>query len=169
MSNGTMQQIRCTNCGRQWSTAVNKKLFAVVAGIRTHVSCLRLLQGFALIVLAVPMSRVEFLVKIKAETIKEKLLLCLVPGRWPQLREILKDQFKIPTFYLSTFEGVIVVGAEIGQTDFLDWSKEIRREGGAERATRARLVSRILQRNVSVLEITSKKTKQAGKIAVGPR
>ncbi len=152
-----MQQIRCTNCGRQWSTAIHsKRLFDAVARGRTHVSCRGLLQGFALIVIAVPMSRVELMVKIKVETIKAKLLSCMGGGHWPLLREILEEQFQIPRWYLSNFESVIVLGADMGQPDFLDWSKEMRRERGVERAARARSASKILGRYVRVGEIISK-------------
>jgi len=149
VSKGTMQQIRCCNCGRQWSTALDNK--PLLAGGRTHVSLDALLQGFALIVLGVPMCRVELLVRIKAETVKKKLLFFLQPNNWESLKSILKEQFGIPSSYLSDFESVI-----IGGRDFLDWSKELRRQGGADRAACARLASRILQRRVNVSEITSK-------------
>ena len=157
VSKGMMQQIRCRNCRRQWSAAVhNNPLFAAFAGKRTRVSFDALLQGFALIVSAVPMCRVELLVRIKAETIKKKLLFFLRKRGWEELQGILKQQFQITSSHLSDFESVIVFGEDMGQCNFLDWSKELRRQGGADRAACARLASRILGRDVKVREIASR-------------
>lgn len=152
-----MQQIHCFECGRQWSTAVDKEQgFEDIAGGRTHVSVLALLQGFALIVLGVPMSRMELLVRIKAETVKKKLLLLLRRRSWEGLRQILEERFKLPASYLTEFDCVIVLAAERGRPSFLDWSKQLRRQGGADRAACARLASRIMGRDVKVREIASR-------------
>ena len=153
MGKGRMQQVRCAACKRQWSIPVGE-VEPLFCGERIHVRIELLLQAFALIVVGIPMCRVQRLVGIKAQTVKKKLLSILESHRWQELQRILEERFSIPGSYLSDFDFVIVSRGEVGQADFLDWSKELRRQDPADRAKCARLASRILGRRVKISEIT---------------
>src|SRR5258705_13474855 len=65
LANGLKQQIRCSACRRQWSRPAGNVDF-LFSEERIHVRTDRLLEAFALMVLGIPMCRVERLVSIKA-------------------------------------------------------------------------------------------------------
>ncbi len=86
------QQMRCRACKRQWSAPVGK-VEPLFSGQRIRVQIDRLLQGFALMVVGIPMCRVGRLVGIKAQTVKEKLMSILKENRWEELKTLLEKRF----------------------------------------------------------------------------
>jgi hypothetical protein len=151
---GPRQQVRCGRCRKQWllpSPEVPPLFLFYRKRVRVQPDLL--LQSFALVVLGIPLCRVEELVEIKAETVQAKLSLVLHRGRWQELDVVLEARFKLPRSFRSDFHTVFVEGAEFGEDDFFDWAIELRRRNRAYQAKVVHWASRILGREVKRSEI----------------
>jgi hypothetical protein len=122
-------------------------------GQRIHIRIDRLLKAIALVVIGLPLCRVEKLVGIKAETVKAKLLSLLDASGWESLDFVLEQRFKIPSPYRCDFHSVIVVARELDTADFSEWAKTPRYLTARDRAACVRLASRILGRSLSISDI----------------
>jgi hypothetical protein len=123
------------------------------SGARIHVAIDRLLRAIALVVIGVPMHRVEQLLGIKAETVKRRLESLLEEDQWEVLDHVLEDRYRIPELHHSEFSAAIVVGRQQIRSAFRCWSKELRRRDRRDIAKDLRLIGRIVGRKVTAAEI----------------
>ena len=149
---GRRQQVRCSVCKRQWLLP-SARVEPVFGGQRIHLSRERLLQAIALVVVGVPLDRVEGLLGIKGETIKAKIVVLLEAEQWEALSVVLEERFRIPEWHRSEFHRAIVVGMHFEPSAFRCWSKEFRRRDQRDQAKDLRLIGRILGRPVKASEI----------------
>jgi hypothetical protein len=151
-----VQQVRCLVCRHQWRLP-NGNEEVLFRGQRVHLKSELLLKAFALMVMGIPMSTVEKLLRIKAETVKNRLESLLWKERWDELDAVLEDRFRIPEFDRSEFCGAIVVGREFDQSAYRCWGKEFGRLEAADRAKSMRLIARILGRSVKTGMLTQRR------------
>jgi hypothetical protein len=147
VTKGVVQQVRCLECRHQWALPSGNE-DVLFSGQRIHLKTELLVKAFALMVMRVPMSSVEKLLMIKAETVRNKLESLLKEEGWEVLDAVLKERFRIPEFDRSEFCRAIVVGREFDQSAYRCWGKEFGRLEGADRAKSMRLIARILGRSV---------------------
>jgi hypothetical protein len=149
---GSVQQIRCwrKGCQHQW-TARSGEVAQLFAGLRLHVRAQDLLKAIGLLVIGLPMRRVECLLGIKGETVRAKLAWLLDHDRWETLKAVLGKRWRIPPSYFVDFEAVVTDHWGSGDPVFRYWGDELEDRSSADRAGTMRLIARIAGRPVSVI------------------
>jgi hypothetical protein len=142
---GDLQQIRCSTCARQWTVRITRK-DRIFNGRRVRIDEEKLLQAFALFALQIPMSKIEKLVGIKAETITAKLesLFGVRGGHGYDIRGLLVERFGLPESDVSDFVTLIQCGREFSPSAYRCYAKEYRRLAPSERAKTIRMVAKVM-------------------------
>jgi transposase-like protein len=149
VARGLMQQFRCANCGRQWSVPTDWRE-PLLWHRRNHVSEPVLLKGMALVVRGLPMSAVEKLLGIKAETLRKKLTQLLEDDLWEMLDRVLEERFRVPRRQRTEFQIEVVerLAFEPEAPIFRDWGRRLRTLGPSDRQAAIRAAARLVGRPV---------------------